>query len=100
MGCSSCNRERTIIHSILVVKPDRRLLGRQMIRCKDNIEIYFREIYRGHTKWIKLAQNADNRLAFVIAMMNPQFTYRESVVHLNLKGYPAQSSYVVTSSHK
>jgi hypothetical protein len=70
IACST-NREKRNAYRILVGKPEgKRQLGRLRRRWVDNIEIDLIEIRYGSIDWIDLAQNRDQRRAFVSTVMN------------------------------
>jgi hypothetical protein len=48
----------------------KRTLGRSGRRCEDNIKLHLREIGLEGVNWIHLAQDWDQRRAFVNTVMN------------------------------
>jgi hypothetical protein len=63
-------RMRWVGHTILVRKPEGRLLGKPRRRWEDNIKIDHREIVFGYVDWIHLTQDRDQRRTLVNTVMN------------------------------
>ncbi|KAJ4438946.1 hypothetical protein ANN_14900 [Periplaneta americana] len=58
-------------YRVLVGRPEgKRLLGRPRRRWEDNIKMDLRDVGYDNTEWIKLAQDRDQRRAYVRAAMN------------------------------
>jgi hypothetical protein len=67
----STNEGRRNTSRLLVGKPEgKRLLGRPKRRWMDNMKIDLRVIVWGNMDWIDLAQERDQRRAFVNTVMN------------------------------
>ena len=62
--------ERRGAYKILVEKPERRSLGRTRRRWEDNIKVDLKQVVRGASRWMDLAEDTDSWRSLVNEVMN------------------------------